>query len=76
MNEPNIDILSEFFHSQEWQALKTEIEICRDNSYMRVKREGEMDRNGQAGMLRAYDVILGFEVKYKNAKKVSSGTEN
>lgn len=65
MNQPNPDLLSELFHSEGWQALKVEIAQCRDNALMRLKREGEINREYQAGATWAYEVILGLEEKYK-----------
>lgn len=60
----NTDLLSELFHSEEWKALKIEIEQCRNNCLMRLKREGEVNREYQAGSVFAYEVILGLEEKY------------
>lgn len=69
MNQPNTDLLSELFHSQEWDALKEEITICRNNALFRLKREGEVNREYQAGAVSAYEKILSFEDQYKNVSK-------
>lgn len=66
MNKPNTDLLGDLFHSELWGALKTEIEMCRNNSLFRLKREGEANREYQAGAVWAYEVILNLEEKYKN----------
>ncbi len=75
MNKPNLDILMELFNSKEWEILKEEIGICRDNSMMRLKREGEVNREYQAGAVWAYEVVIGLEKKYKNPD-VQIGTSN
>lgn len=66
MMPPNVDILNELFTSDLWKELKIEICQCRDNSLLRLKREGEINRDFQAGMVTAYETILGLEAKYKN----------
>ncbi len=67
MNQPNVDLLNELFLSEEWKALKTEIEQFRDNSLFRLKRENEVNRDYQAGMVSAYEDILRLGDHYKNA---------
>lgn len=65
---PNTDLLADLFHTEEWQSLKFEIETARNNALFRLKREGEVNREYQAGSVYAYEVILGFESKYKNVE--------
>lgn len=67
IDKPNTDLLSELFHSQEWDALKVEIEQYRDNSLFRLKREGEVNREYQAGVVYACEYIIKLENKYKDA---------
>lgn len=66
MSKPNYELLTDLFHSDGWQALKTEIEICKHNALTKLVREVEQDRDGQAGEVRMADRILGLELKYKN----------
>lgn len=65
--KPNTELLSDLFNSDGWPALKAEIEQCHQNSLMRLKREGEVNREYQAGSVWAYETILRLEHAFKNA---------
>lgn len=67
MSQPNTDLLSDLFHSEGWQALKTEIKVCLDNANRELKRPGIVyaGRDFKAGECTAYETILGLEEKYK-----------
>ncbi len=76
-DNPDVDLLSELFHSEEWKALKQEILVCLRNAERDLKRPGLAFREFRAGECTAYETILGLEEKYKNVqKRVSNGTEN
>lgn len=66
MNKPNVDLLNELFHSEEWQALKEEITVCLRNAERQLKREGMAFREFKAGECTAYENILALEEKYKD----------
>ena len=66
MENPNIDLLSDLFHSQEWEALKQEVIVCLRNAERDLKRPGLSFREFRAGECTAYETILGLEDKYKN----------
>lgn len=68
MNEPNLDILSGLFNSEEWEALKIEIKVCLLNAERTLKQPGNVDRSFKAGECTAYETILALELKYKEAK--------
>lgn len=76
MNQPNTDLLNDLMHSPEWDALKAEIIVFRDNSLFRLKRENEVNREYQAGMVSAFEDILALEDKYKNTPKVNNESNN
>lgn len=66
-DKPNTELLSDIFNSEGWGALKIEIEQCLANAMYRLKREGEINREFQAGVVNGYETILDLEEKYKNA---------
>lgn len=66
-DKPNTELLCDLFNSEAWGALKAEIEQCRDNSLMRLKREGEQSRDEYAGEVRMAETILKLEHAFKNA---------
>lgn len=68
MNKPKEEILSDLFHSEEWQALKQEINVCLDNASRELKRRGGIQREFSAGECTAYEQVLGLENKYKDIK--------
>lgn len=75
-DKPNIELLNELVGSPYWQALKQEISVCITNSLVRLKREGEVNRDYQAGMVTAYENILFFENKYKNIDLTKAKNES
>lgn len=66
IDKPNVDLLMELFNSGAWQALKKEIEVCKHNAEFRLKKEGEANRDWQAGAVTAYETIIALELRYKN----------
>jgi hypothetical protein len=65
--KPNLENLVDLFHSEGWQALKKEVQICLDNSTRTLKQRGLVNREFLAGECTAYETILGLELKYKDA---------
>lgn len=67
MTKPNIENLIDLFHSEGWEALKVEIQVCLDNSNRNLKQRGLVNREFLAGECTAYETILSLESKYKDA---------